>query len=152
DLLEKVDAGEAARGQVGNEPARARVPREVAEPGERRALAAAEGEVEDAGVGQRVDGPGPLGEPPLAGGPGRRRAGVATLAAGVAAVGEREVGLERRRQRPRTDGAVAGRVGPARSAVVAERARVVAIDEDQRPRPLELDDAAEGLGAERFQG
>src|SRR5262249_41476611 len=38
------------------------------------------------------------------------------------------------------------------AAVVAERARVVAVDEDQRPRPLELHDAAERLGAKRLHG
>src|SRR5262249_54373675 len=140
------------RRQVRDEPARARVTREVAEPGERRALAAAEGEVEDARVGQRVDGAGPFGEPPLARGARRRRAGVAALAAGLAAVGELEVRLQRRGERARADLPVAVAVGPAGAAVVAERARVVAVDEDERPRPLELDDAPEDLGAEGLHG
>src|SRR5262249_33376727 len=48
--------------------------------------------------------------------------------------------------------AVGRALGPAGAAVVAERARVVAVDEDERPRPLELHDASETLGAKGLHG
>src|SRR5262249_33926280 len=79
DRQEVLEAGEAARRQVRDQAAGAGVAREVAEPGQHGALAAAEREVEDARVGERVDGALPLLEPPLAGGPLRRGAGVAAL-------------------------------------------------------------------------
>ena len=81
--------------------------------------------------------------------PVRGRAGVAALAAGVAAVGQLQVRLEGRGQGRGAQATVGGPPGGLDlGPVVAERARVLAIHEDEGTRPLELDNPAERLGAE----
>jgi hypothetical protein len=112
DRQQAVEAGQAAGGQVGDEAAGPGVVDQRAEPGQGRALAAAQGDVEDPGVGQGVEGAPPLGQAPLAGAGRGAGPGVAAGAPGGAAVGELEVGLEGRGQGRVVD---AGRLGRPRS-------------------------------------
>src|SRR5690606_20307105 len=84
----------------------------------------------------------------LAGRAGRRGAGVAALTAGVAAVGELQVRLDRRTEGGAAEIAVAGGIAAPGGAVDAEAARHRAIDEQERARAIELGDGAEPLGAD----
>ncbi len=118
---------------------------ELAEPRQRRALAATEREVKHARIGEMIDGALPFREAPLAWRALRRRAGVATRATGAAPVRDLEVRLERRRQHVLAELALA--LAPRRRGRLHARhaSRHGTIDEHQRTRDRELHDRAEPL-------
>src|SRR5262249_53140247 len=107
--------------------------------------------VKDAGRGELVEGPRPLGEAPFVASPLGGGTGVTAGASGVAAIGKLQVRLERRRQPPAEISVVVPLPQPRRWLAVAERFSAGAIDEDQRLWPAEpaaeLRDAAEALVA-----
>ncbi len=143
---------QARRRQVRHQAPLARMPRHVAQPRQQRRFAATERQVEDAALRQLVDRPLPLLEAPFAGGARRRGAGIAALAAGVAAVGQLQVRLQRRRQRLRVPGVIDWLlIHPQRRRAIPQPSRPVAVDEYQRPRPRQVDDAAEALVAKSIR-
>ena len=137
----------ATRGQVGNQAAVAGMAGHVAQPGEVRALAATKREVKDAHRGQLVDGAFPIFQGLLVGSTFGRGAGVAALAGVRAAIRELQVGLEGRGQRF----VLVGLDRPLTLIAVTEAARVGAVDEDERARSRQMNDASEAFVAEVTQ-